>query len=737
MFDFRKFIAKFIEAEVPVQEPPGQFYKVQEAPNYSILVEITGDAPYSSCLISVSAVTKGDKPLPLASRFAWKRVNANAEVEQLPNLSNSYRLSLVDCGCLIRVSVQPVEEESIYSEESTVEFGPVTIDPTVKKTLQSILRMGGFKFQLDKMDSEAAKDCPVQSGFLMIFQNQLQISTQKTNQILRLSLHEKIELVPHPVNQKLIEFKFKEDKSKEIAKLLGCSHSPQLVSLRFSVSPNSMRDLLLFSVNMFKNISTVKESEMVNDIVKVVSQDAYSSTNAIAGNEPVGLDKLFAIQALKSEAYLVYKKNKQTAEEIDELQKKARSLDGELTRSINNSAFAPNDTSVKKGKEFEEATFDPTKLGELREQNRQMEAAISSLAGENEELQQEILKLGRLMKEIRFKEINQSKLNASVMKNQSIQMLERDLASYMEENRQLMKAMRDKQEGLEPVSEHEEEHSLSHINQQSDELAELIKKNNILESELDSYRIKLDILEEDKRGRGNLSVNESFLRPQISEKGKRQIEAYKKQAEQLEIEIQKYNSENERLAAEILSQRKRLEQKQANQQTTKIIKKLQHEWEELKGLKDKKQQEILELEMLKLRGNKDGEELAGLKEKLEKEEFKFEQLAHANKKFKAELEGLKETLRMEDGSGDGLNKNQESDEDLNRKRSLIKELERRIKETEMHSADGLVQVGDVKAFEAEKQMHERLVKEIIRLNERLKKMQGDKQLMSLNMSTVK
>lgn len=55
-----------------------------------------------------------------------------------------YQLSAEDVACSIRVVVTPIDaEEEEFSGEAYGEFGPVTVEPSAKQSLEYILGSGG------------------------------------------------------------------------------------------------------------------------------------------------------------------------------------------------------------------------------------------------------------------------------------------------------------------------------------------------------------------------------------------------------------------------------------------------------------------------------------------------------------------------------------------------------------------------------------------------------------------
>ncbi len=59
-------------------------------------------------------------------------------------------MSPLDVGCHVLVDIIPMAEEGEQGIAS-VDFGPVHLDPGMKKTLQGIIRAGGTKFVVDSM----------------------------------------------------------------------------------------------------------------------------------------------------------------------------------------------------------------------------------------------------------------------------------------------------------------------------------------------------------------------------------------------------------------------------------------------------------------------------------------------------------------------------------------------------------------------------------------------------------
>jgi hypothetical protein len=57
---------------------------------------------------------------------------------------NTYPLSADDVGCVIRVEAKAIEDD--FQGTAFAEFGPVTVDPATKKSLEYILGSGSSQF---------------------------------------------------------------------------------------------------------------------------------------------------------------------------------------------------------------------------------------------------------------------------------------------------------------------------------------------------------------------------------------------------------------------------------------------------------------------------------------------------------------------------------------------------------------------------------------------------------------
>lgn len=127
-----------------------KFYKISGKATFQVEVKITGDSPFSNCVFSVHAFNNLENKIAIAAQYKWYRIYNLARVE-IKGSGNTYHASPLDIGCRVMVDIIPMAEEG-EDGIASVEFGPIHIDPGMKKTLQGIIRSGGTKFIFDSMN---------------------------------------------------------------------------------------------------------------------------------------------------------------------------------------------------------------------------------------------------------------------------------------------------------------------------------------------------------------------------------------------------------------------------------------------------------------------------------------------------------------------------------------------------------------------------------------------------------
>src|SRR3990167_4854109 len=182
-------------SKFPGEKKVSAFYQVQRASNYDISVTIKGSCPYTSCILSAVAVSgSGEAKYPLAARHTWKKIFKSQEMD-LPCTADTLHLSPMDAGHYIKVEIVPTEEPDTYSEKSSVIFGPIVLDPAIKRNLQNVMRAGGGKFKIERLSLPEAEELG-SVGQILVNSSTLIISTINNPKVfLKLELRDKFKLV--------------------------------------------------------------------------------------------------------------------------------------------------------------------------------------------------------------------------------------------------------------------------------------------------------------------------------------------------------------------------------------------------------------------------------------------------------------------------------------------------------------------------------------------------------------
>lgn len=266
-----------------------KFYTVSGKATFQVEVKITGNSPYCNCVLSVHAFNNLENRIAIAAQYKWYRVYNLARMEVKAS-GNSYHASALDIGSKIMVDIIPMAEEG-ENGIATVEFGPIILDPSMKATLQGILRSGGTKFTVEKlgtvnssidmrgstMSRQSGHHGSVSSessGSIVLFKNNFRIvkdtgdhnhdtmNTSSSGHGFTINLGEKYDLQtglgPTSVTLTLID----EQRNRQLEKSFGGtmksqaeiknsrSYSQNKLSLTFN--SKTTRDLFLMSVRCFE-----------------------------------------------------------------------------------------------------------------------------------------------------------------------------------------------------------------------------------------------------------------------------------------------------------------------------------------------------------------------------------------------------------------------------------------------------------------------------------------------------
>lgn len=737
-----------------------KFYKVQKGgTNYDLTVDITGEAPYSTCVISINAVAGGERKLPIAARYSWKRFWRGSQEQDINTTSNTLHLSPLDSGCYIKVYVTPMEEDTVYNEVSSVVFGPIVLDPQTKRTIQGILRAGGFKFQADKFILPESEDYST-DGSIILTQNTLHLVSRKNPKLpLRILIKDRFKISSQRNHFKMFTIEFASDNiSQEISKFFGCPYNRGLKRVKIIMNSSNTKDILILSIHLFKSLQQFKEQELL-EIVSNYVKDAPATTEARDDEDssedehkqvppspseerPDSIDRLFLNKGLKDEILKLYHSNQQLAVERNQLQMKVVNMESELTRSIKGST-GPSEFEAPK-QETEMTTFDSKKAQSLKQRNTEISSSIKEIETQNGTLHLEVDRLTKIFKQLRYKEMMDSKLNATARRppQQDVSNLEKALQDYAQEYKKLLEQIGHQQ----PIIESDSERSLSLVDEMEERALEVLMKNERLKDEIEHYRSLIKEVEDKKDAKmtgASFIGNESFLKP-ANQKNHHMME-FEIQIENLDNRIQRLTLENKDLNDQISKLKAKVCEESENDQQAKIYKKLKSQQQELKSILDEKKRKVNDLQKVKIKLADKEIDLKSSTFIDESETLKIQQLKarkeHLQKTHRLlakELDDQKtlskkldeehqEVVKQFSTLGSPMPNPSPTTVSIDRMKLTIRELEDKISRLEKErkhltpvSGPNDLTPEELKQIETEKKMNERLINEIIRLNEVIK-----------------
>ena len=336
-----------------------KFYKISGKATFQVEVKITGDSPYSNCVLSVHAFNNLENKIAIAAKYKWYRIYNLARVEVKAS-GNSYHVSPLDVGCNLMVDIIPMAEEGEEGNAS-VQFGPITLDPGMKKTLQGIIRSGGSRFVVDKMklvstgmnmrssmqsrqSSYTNTANGAMGGSFTLFKNSFKMDREGSQSTFQVGLGEHYELISGP-GSKCVTLSFNDgSKTRELKKMMG-ENNPSFEELNnakttfttgnkivLQLISRSARDLLIMSLRCFEAQITLEDGVIFEQVKRKLNED-------LGDDKENSIDLITCNESLLREVTFLYENNVKLTKENERFQSIVRNLEGELSRSVNCKKF--------------------------------------------------------------------------------------------------------------------------------------------------------------------------------------------------------------------------------------------------------------------------------------------------------------------------------------------------------------------------------------------------------------
>lgn len=315
-----------------------KFFSVSGKASFQVQVQVAGNQPYSSCVLSVLSVNAHNNSLVIASRCEWSRCFFAKEVPIMAH-GNTYRVSALDIGAMIRVRVTPLEPDEMG--EAYVTFGPIRVDESQKALLRTAIKSGGMQFEFDSI-SPFDTDEGTHAGKITIFENYVKFTMHNwADREFRMFFGDQYWLAQGKDDQS-VEIQFADAfKKKNIIEFFKLNpETPGLNGcLKVRMVSQNTRDDLVVVLRAFAHIADVKDKIIVE---KTLEQIPKTDNGDQGGNLPINPGIMVSIDdvstqlddtLLRRELKLLDKTNRQAVGQQKKLSFMVNKLDGEISRT--------------------------------------------------------------------------------------------------------------------------------------------------------------------------------------------------------------------------------------------------------------------------------------------------------------------------------------------------------------------------------------------------------------------
>ena len=319
--------------------PKTQDYQIKGNYNYFLDFQVKGGiSPFQNCILSANAFSKPDKKFAIAIKCSWSRARGSRSYNLLGINSNTYQLSSQDIGSTIELEVTPQEEG--FKGSALITFGPISLDPNVKVTLEGILAAGGSKFPINLMMEDTGtmiKDTAallLTSDFVRVVLN---VNDREERSLkFRYNLEEP-DIEMNNLDTTMMAMNFRGVFEEDMPVIMKFLHENRLNVSRvcrftFKTVSKTSRDLIYLALKCFAAKTFLVDSKLISNIESIFVEGKLFS-NKIGKGGTFG-DLLLEVEGLKKEVSYLLKHNHEISGEKETLSSEIKSLERELSETI-------------------------------------------------------------------------------------------------------------------------------------------------------------------------------------------------------------------------------------------------------------------------------------------------------------------------------------------------------------------------------------------------------------------
>ena len=181
-------------------------FKISGDVPFIIDVNIAGNETHTNSVLTINAFSKGSNKIAIAIKCKWSRKYNNALIPIENIKANTYQLSALDCGSDIVIDIESMEEDC--KGKARIEFGPITLNPSIKQTLTNLIQHGGTKFLCEAISGYDVEESQY-TGSIVLMPDGIKFSRDvgKREECYKVCLQEDL---PHIriIDKKTVAFEF-------------------------------------------------------------------------------------------------------------------------------------------------------------------------------------------------------------------------------------------------------------------------------------------------------------------------------------------------------------------------------------------------------------------------------------------------------------------------------------------------------------------------------------------------
>ena len=319
--------------------PKTQDYQIKGNYNYFVDFQVKGGiAPFQNCILSANAFSKPDKKCALAIKCSWSRSRGSRAYNLLGINSNTYQLSAQDIGATIELEVTPQEEG--FKGCAVITFGPISLDPNVKVTLEGILAAGGSKFPINLMIEDTGTMMKESAALLLtneFVRVVLNVNDREERSLkFRYNLEEP-DIEMNNLDTTMMAMNFRGVFEEDMPVIMRFLHENRLNVSRvcrftFKTVSKISRDLIYLALKCFAAKTFLVDSKLISNIESIFVEGKLFSSKIGKGGT-LG-DLLLEVEGLKKEVSYLLKHNHEISGEKETLSSEIKSLEKELSETI-------------------------------------------------------------------------------------------------------------------------------------------------------------------------------------------------------------------------------------------------------------------------------------------------------------------------------------------------------------------------------------------------------------------